>query len=138
MKNTGLLLSALCIFSPVSAWVSGVGGRFKALTSTALSSAASEEALSVFAQKYPFNRPVEEGKTVKRFTDMSEPQVRSSFEDLAKVYGEEPALDMVKAMPVVLTFNSKNFAPALKGFADTFGEEESKAMVSRNVRTTRQ
>jgi hypothetical protein len=112
------------------------------MTLTALSSAATDEAVDVFAEKYPFDRPPSEGdkkgETVKRFTDMSEKQVRSSFDALANVYGDAPALDMVKAMPVVLTFNSENFAPALKGFANTFGEDESKAMVSRNVSTTRQ
>ena len=118
----------------------------------AKSSGAADQAVQVFAKKFPFDRPpppktntvgvpyadidgtvIQKGNSGKRLTDISEKEVRSNFNEMAKVYGEQQALDMVTIMPIALTFNSKNFAPALKGYSAVFGEEDAKAMVGRNV-----
>jgi len=112
-----------------------------------------DQAVEIFAKKFPFNRePAKGGFTVgmpnrdldgtkvkkavytgKRLSDLTEKEVRSNFASMAKVYGQQQALEMCQAMPVALTFNAKNFAPTLKAYAQVFGEEESKAMVGRNV-----
>jgi hypothetical protein len=68
----------------------------------------------------------------RRFTDIPEKQAKSSFALLTKLYGEERALDMVKALPICLAFDQKIFAANLKGFSEVFGLEESKDMVRRN------
>lgn len=135
-------------------------GRFSSASlSSGKLSIATDEAVAIYSNRYPFNRPPPppasrfglplrdlDGTTVllksattgerKRLTDLSEKQVRANFVAMAKVYGEDQALEMVRALPVALSFNAKNFAPTLTAFAERFGEEESKAMVLRNVRIT--
>jgi hypothetical protein len=118
----------------------------------AKSSGAADKAVEIFAEKFPFDRPpppktnnagvpyadidgtvIRKGMSGKRLTDLSEKEVRSNFKEMAKVYGEQEALDMVTIMPVALSFNAKNFAPSFKGYSAVFGEEDTKAMVGRNV-----
>lgn len=68
----------------------------------------------------------------KRRTDISETDAKTTFNELSKLYGAENALEMTKALPVCLTFKRTLFAPALKEYANIFGEEEAKAMMCRN------
>ena len=67
-----------------------------------------------------------------RFSERDPKDLQATYQALAKVYGDEAALQMVKDLPIALAFNRNWFAPSLKEFAKTFGEEEAKAMVSRN------
>lgn len=75
---------------------------------------------------------VSKGSSGKRLTDLSRNEVKTSFEKLAAAYGSDEALQMVKVMPICLSFNPNNFAPALKEFSNIFGDEEACAMVARN------
>lgn len=71
-------------------------------------------------------------KMGKTFSDRSEKDLKATFKELAKVYGSDAALKMVKDNPLVLAASRKNFQPSLKAFAKNFGEEDAKAMVQRN------
>lgn len=51
---------------------------------------------------------------------------------MAKLYGDERALQMVKTQPIVLTLNAKNFAPSLQVWSDKFGKQAAQDMVARN------
>jgi len=117
---------------------------------------AADKAVAIFGKKFPFGRaPAPSSDRVrfgmpnqdfdgtvlmkakyknpgKRLTDISEKDARASFVELAKCYGDEAALDMVKAMPICLSFNRKNYKPSLDAFSEIFGEEEAKGMVQRN------
>ena len=84
----------------------------------ALKMAAADDAVAFYQTKYPDKKQVKELKT--------------AFTDLAKVYGDDSALKMIKDDPILLGYNSKNFAPSHEEFAKTFGKEESLAMVKRN------
>jgi len=64
--------------------------------------------------------------------DIDDARMRKSFTEIARLYGEENALVMVKALPNILAFDSNNFSPALDAFGEIFGEEEANAMVVRN------
>ena len=68
----------------------------------------------------------------KSLFDIDDARMRTSFTEIARLYGEDNALDMVKALPNVLAFDSSNFAPALDAFGEIFGEDEANAMVIRN------
>jgi hypothetical protein len=71
-------------------------------------------------------------KDSKRLTDITEQEAKASFTELAKLYGEERALDMVKALPICLAFDKKAFAASLSAWSEIFGAEESKDMATRN------
>jgi len=83
-----------------------------------LKMAAADDAVAFYQTKYPDKKQVKELKT--------------AFTDLAKVYGDDSALKMIKDDPILLGYNSKFFAPSHEEFAKTFGKEESLAMVKRN------
>jgi hypothetical protein len=129
------------------------------LSTVVAKSAFADEAIAVFGEKYPFGRePIKQppfleallsagvpardidgteykmnGDTKgKRFTDISEKQARATFAELSKLYGEEYALEMTKALPICLSFDKALFAGSLKEYIGIFGEEEAKAMVCRN------
>lgn len=117
---------------------------------------AADQAVAIFGKSFPFGRPpappsplVRFGMPTqdfdgtqlmkskyknpgKRLTDISEKDARANFAELAKCYGEEAALDMVKAMPICLSFYRKNYKPSLDAFSEIFGKEEAKGMVQRN------
>eukprot|EP00584_Thalassiosira_punctigera_P022806 CAMPEP_0172549194 /NCGR_PEP_ID=MMETSP1067-20121228/18337_1 /TAXON_ID=265564 ORGANISM="Thalassiosira punctigera, Strain Tpunct2005C2" /NCGR_SAMPLE_ID=MMETSP1067 /ASSEMBLY_ACC=CAM_ASM_000444 /LENGTH=179 /DNA_ID=CAMNT_0013336541 /DNA_START=108 /DNA_END=647 /DNA_ORIENTATION=+ len=81
-----------------------------------------EEALSV----YPFQfRPDDE----KSGTKVS---CSAAFNELARLYGDEEALAMVKIEPSSLRFPSDNFEPCLEAWTEQFGLESAQAMVRRN------
>jgi hypothetical protein len=66
----------------------------------------------------------------RRLTDIDEKRARAAFSELAKLYGPEDALEMVKTFPTGLAFNYKTFGESLNEFTTIFGEEKAKAMVS--------
>jgi hypothetical protein len=68
----------------------------------------------------------------KRIFDIDDKQQRASFQELARLYGAEVALQMTRDLPSILAFNSKNFKPSLQEFSKIFGQEEAKEMVARN------
>mmetsp|Transcript_32251 Transcript_32251/g.65472 ORF Transcript_32251/g.65472 Transcript_32251/m.65472 type:complete len:248 (-) Transcript_32251:184-927(-) len=70
--------------------------------------------------------------TSKSLFDIDEQRQRASFAEIARIYGEEDALTMVKVLPNILAFDSNNFGPALDNFGEIFGYDEAKAMVVRN------
>jgi hypothetical protein len=130
-------------------------GSFKTYQSSVTKSACAE-ALAVFQKRYPnadkprkrsFNaalgmpkRDVDGSKynvatsslMGKTLADRSEKDLSASFVELSKLYGDENALNMVKALPIILAANRKNFKPSLAVFSETFGREEAMAMVQRN------
>ena len=63
---------------------------------------------------------------------ITEDECAEAFNVLAKLYGDENAMDMVKSSPICLAFNSENFEGSLNAFSNKFGLEESKAMIKRN------
>ena len=78
-----------------------------------------KEAISLFQKECP-NRKV------------SEEQLRSCFTELADVYGPGNALEMCNAMPIILSFDERNFAPSFDEYSAIFGADEAKGMVQRN------
>ena len=128
---------------------SGVAAFFQSKPAAAKAAVSTDEAVGIFAQKYPFGRappknnpflqfgmPGGDSKKTytesKRLTDITEQQAEATFNELAKLYGNDSALDMVKALPLVLAFDKQYFAASLKEWTEIFGEEESKGMVDRN------
>jgi hypothetical protein len=95
--------------------------------------AAVDDAFAIYQKKHPKKDPPKDGKVRgPTFSDRDEKYLKSGFKELAKVYGEANALQMVKDLPIVLAFNRKNFGPSLKEFVKTFGDEEARGMVQRN------
>ena len=90
-----------------------------------------EEALGEY--KFTF-RPDNElpGTKGRPIFSTSEKQARETFNELARLYGDQEALDMVKIQPMVLCFQSKNFEPCLEAWTEQFGLEAAQAMVGRN------
>jgi hypothetical protein len=100
-------------------------------TSSKSSSPLVEEALAL----YPFQfRPDDEPLKAKGrpMFAASQRQARTTFNQLAKLYGDEQALGMVKIQPMCLCFTSSNFEPCLEAWTEQFGEDAAKAMVYRN------
>jgi len=63
---------------------------------------------------------------------VTEEQAATTFNILARLYGDQEALDIVKIEPRALVFNSDNYAPCLEAWTEQFGLEASQAMVGRN------
>jgi len=117
---------------------------------------AADQAVAIFGKTFPYGRPPVppsarvrfgmpttdfDGSTVmqekyknpgKRLVDITEKEARAAFVELAKCYGDQEALQMVKATPICLSFNKNNFKPSLEAFADIFGKQEAQQMVQRN------
>ena len=55
-----------------------------------------------------------------------------AFNELARLYGDEEAVAMVKLESRVLVFNSDNYAPCLASWTEQFGLEAAQGMVGRN------
>jgi hypothetical protein len=146
-SHTSSFLLALLCATPTLAFFGGAKAATK-------SSPFMDEAVQIFDKTYPFGR--DPPKTIglgnfgmpdrdidgtvvkkykssnKRLTDITEQEAKASFAELAKVYGDERALDMVKSFPLCLAFDKSAWAKSLALWAEKFGEEESKEMVRRN------
>lgn len=99
---------------------------FGAKQKTAPSKASSpllEEALSAYPFKF---RPENEAKSGTKAS------CTAAFNELARLYGDEAALNMVTLMPGALKFNTDNFAPCLDAWTEQFGLESAQGMVGRN------
>ena len=115
--------SALSLFNKKSS--------FKASSSSSSSSPLVEQALN----KYPFVfRPAGEARNAAGRPKIatSETEARAAFNELARLYGDQQALDMVSIQPLILCFPSNDFGPCLTAWSEKFGEEQAKAMVYRN------
>lgn len=145
----------LCFLATPS--VEGFGSFLKPKASVAkgASEAVVQEALAVFEAKFkvsenkkafkPFytqwgvpekdidgTQVKKDYSNTKRLVDSDEKTQRAAFNELAKIYGEEAALQMVKDLPYCLAFKRSNFAGNFAVYEEVFGEEDAKAMVSRN------
>jgi hypothetical protein len=90
-----------------------------------------EEALDKYPFKFrPDNEPV--GTKGRPLFATSERQARETFNELARLYGDEQALEMIKIQPMALCFTSRNFEPCLEAWTEQFGLEAAQAMVNRN------
>ena len=151
-------LAALVALSAPGTSDAFFGGANKAAARVKVSPEILEEACEVYNKRFeskrkPKTRPffaswgmpkrdidgteigaIGEGGTAmgKSLFDIDDARIRSSFTEIATLYGEDNALDMVKALPNILAFDSNNFGPALDAFGEIFGEEEANAMVVRN------
>ena len=119
MTKLLLALAATVLYTSLSTVVHGfgpVGGNNARRGSAAMpSSPVLEEAL----KSYPF---VNDDRT----------KLITNFNELARLYGDNESLEMVKVVPQVLKFNSDNFEPCLKSWEEQFGLEKAQAMVRRN------
>jgi hypothetical protein len=143
----------LSVLSIVAVFATGASGFMP--KTTGKQSVLASEAIQVFKQTYPDRPPVtvpawrqfgmpnrdidgttynvvKPGQALKRLSDISEKEALASFAELAKLYGEEETLGMVKAMPIILAFSKKEFAGCRKAWSEIFGDEACKAMVIRN------
>ena len=115
-----------------------------------------DEAIAIYDSKFPFGRgppkrdfrgdfgmpnqdfdgtrvkTTNNDETPARLTDITEEQARGTFAELTKLYTEDRAIEMVKAMPICLAFKKDRFAPCLEIFAEEFGLEAAQDMVTRN------
>lgn len=154
--KTSITLTLFCLFGSSQGFLQ----QFKNGGAAMKSFAEADEAVSIYDAKYPFDRPPLEKSSLTEFlsfgvpntdvdgtqyktydrsatpgprlTDISEKDARATFNELAKCYGAESALEMTKAQPLILTFKRDVFAASLKEYSAIFGEEEAKAMVGRN------
>ncbi len=118
MKNLLLAITITILYTVLpTAQGFGLGGGNKARRGAAAkpSSPLLEDAL----KGYPF---VNDDKT----------KLSTTFNEMARLYGDEVALQMVKNMPTVLRFDPENFEPCLESWAEQFGLEKAQAMVNRN------
>mmetsp|Transcript_13530 Transcript_13530/g.23038 ORF Transcript_13530/g.23038 Transcript_13530/m.23038 type:complete len:210 (+) Transcript_13530:225-854(+) len=100
-------------------------GRGAAATPTkqSTSSPLLEEALSIYPYQF---RPEGEAKSGTKST------CTAAFNELARLYGDEAALAMVKIEPNTLKFKSQYFERSLDAWTEQFGLESAQAMVLRN------
>mmetsp|Transcript_29114 Transcript_29114/g.41645 ORF Transcript_29114/g.41645 Transcript_29114/m.41645 type:complete len:182 (+) Transcript_29114:8-553(+) len=118
MKNLLLAIAITILYTALpTAQGFGLGGGNKTRRGAAAqpSSPLLEDAL----KSYPF---VNDDKT----------KLSTNFNELARLYGDEEALQMAKIMPRVLRFDSNNFEPCLESWTEQFGLEKAQAMVKRN------
>lgn len=125
--------------------------------STPATSPLAEEAAEIFFNKYPFRKEIKnvnplgnigmpdrdiDGTRYKKtapkagerrsLADISEDKAKTTFSGIAKIYGEDEALEMVKIFPLALAFDEKKIAEVFGIWSELFGEEETKGMVLRN------
>jgi hypothetical protein len=96
-----------------------------AASGMATSTGGYARALSAYTKKYGQVRP---GTYYYR-----EPKsLEASYKEMARIYGEDTAIQMVEDVPGALTFRGDNFQPTLDIFSEKFGEDTARAMVIRN------
>lgn len=154
MKAISYLAAIVLLSQPAAAFGPFSFAPARATANTA-SNAVVEEALSIYEKKYPkkgeykapfFNKwgvpkadvdgtpvfPEKATEDKKRIFEKDVSLLKSNFQELAKVYGTDEALQMTKDLPACLAFDKSNFKPSLVEFGKIFGEEEAKEMVMRN------
>eukprot|EP00978_Attheya_sp_CCMP212_P025376 scaffold81523_cov64-Attheya_sp.AAC.8 len=143
-------MAQFCVLGLLLACANVSYGFSMSSRSAAAASPLTDEAVAIYGELFPFGQeemkqnpllkigmpnsgnktPV--GNSGRRLTDIDEKRARAAFSELAKLYGPEDALEMVKIFPTGLAFNYKTFGESLNGFTTIFGEEKAKAMVVRN------
>jgi hypothetical protein len=147
-----LLFAALC----GSCFIPSANSFFSAKPASKKVSASplAEEAVAIYNKNHPFGReppkpnPMgdfgmpnqdfdgtrvkSKNPSKKRLTDITPEQAKKSFNELARLYGDERALGMVKAQPICLAFDSTKFAQTCAGWTEVFGLEATQDMVARN------
>lgn len=132
-KRTITLL-CITILSPatlIDGFAPRVAIRTNSRTKTSLHAAARRNAsssplLDEALSTYPFRfRPDNETSGTKASCSVT-------FNELARLYGDEEALEMVQLEPRSLKIPMENFALCLDAWSEQFGLEASQAMVGRN------
>lgn len=145
-----LVLSSWCAFT--QAFSPATSARTQSLlVRYAASPKPIDEAIAFYNEKFPFQREPPKASPLstfgmsdktksqmasrnqgRRLTDITEKQARSTFQQLAKLYGDDVAKQMVIDLPVCLSFNPSWFKPSLEAYSEIFGKDEAQAMVARN------
>jgi hypothetical protein len=99
----------------------------KANTKTSLSAKSRPRSplLDEALEAYPYSF---EGKRAM----VTQEKASAAFNELARLYGDEEALAMVKLESRVLVFNIDNYEPCLEAWTEQFGLEAAQGMVGRN------
>lgn len=144
-----LLIIAMMIPSQSMAFFMG-GSKPRAKVSP-----LTDEAIAIYDKNFPFDRdppnsnimgnfgmpnrdidgtPIkkEYPSSKKRLADITPEQAKKTFSEMARLYGDERALTMVKVQPICLAFDSSTFGRSLEGWTEVFGLEQSQDMVARN------
>jgi hypothetical protein len=117
INTEGFAPSPLVHTKPSSTQLS-VWGRTNTKQQSSASSPLLDEALSA----YPYVFKSDDDKREKSQT----------FNEMARLYGDEQALQMVKLCPQTLKFKRDNFSRCLDSWEEQFGLDAAKAMVGRN------
>ena len=99
----------------------------KASVSSLAASPLADDALASYPYAFKSSDSEEGG-----LWQISEAQAVKAFDELARLYGDEAALDMVKIQPLALATNPDNFGQTLDVWTETFGLEMAQGMVKRN------
>jgi hypothetical protein len=117
-------------------------------------SSLTQQAVDIFGEKFPFNQaPRKKGildkyvalgvpkmdidgtrydkvgqGTGKRMTDITEKQAANTFNQIASLYGEARAIEMVKTFPICLAFDQSQFEDSFAAWSGIYGVEETKDM----------
>ena len=162
LSHTVLSCLLLLLGSNVQAFLGSLlktpATRSASLSSSSLTAKPIDAAVSLYQKKYPANRAPRKRAfnaamgmprrdvdgTVykvaqsnnsdmgKAFSDRPEADLRATFTVLAKYFGNDDALQMVKNFPLVLAMNRNNLVPVMKEYGATFGIDDAKEMVKRN------
>jgi hypothetical protein len=65
-------------------------------------------------------------------SDQDKLEKTQTFNEIARLYGDKEALQMVQICPQTLKFKRQNFAPCLDSWEEQFGLDAARAMVLRN------
>mmetsp|Transcript_4050 Transcript_4050/g.3822 ORF Transcript_4050/g.3822 Transcript_4050/m.3822 type:complete len:252 (-) Transcript_4050:197-952(-) len=157
--SVALVVCVICLFSTQVVCGFGWGGNASSKSKkVVVSEATLQEALTVFENRFQLSnaskktfkpfftqwgvpkkdldgslvRTTSEKGVSKRMVNTNLKDQKAAFTEIARIYGEDAALQMVKDLPYALAFNKSNFAANYKVYEDVFGEEPAKAMVKRN------
>lgn len=91
-----------------------------------------DEALAAYPFRFQPEKKTGTESGEKLYASVTQKQATTCFNELARLYGDEEALAIVKIQPRTLTFSSEFFEPCLEAWTEQFGLEASQAMVRRN------
>jgi hypothetical protein len=152
MKNgTKILLLLLSISGVTNALLS----LFQQAAGGVSKSTLTQQAVDIFGEKYPYNQaPRKRGildKYValgvpkididgtrydkvgtnngsKRMTDITAKKAADTFNQIASLYGDQRAIEMVKIFPICLAFDKSQFKDSFVAWSGIYGVEETKEM----------
>lgn len=92
-----------------------------------------DEALAVYPFRFqPDKKQAGAPEGEKLYAPVTRNQATGCFNELARLYGDDEALAMVKLLPRALSFRSDFFEPCLEAWTEQFGSEAAQGMVRRN------